>query len=128
LKFLSLTINEGDDECDCHCAEWIENVGVDGDDAERTFDEGGHVLQNEREPPADDEGDQAVVGDVVEIVLADAVTFGAFFGEVDADPCGKDEQDHVPGRREEVAKECDHFILGFVRCVCGAGLRTWDRQ
>ena len=88
----------------CQRAERVENIGVDGDDAERTFGEGGHVLKNERETPADDECDQTVEGEVVEIILADAVAFGSFFGEGETDPCGDEKQDHVAGRREKIAE------------------------
>ncbi len=110
MKFFSLTVNYGGENGGCHCAQWVKNIGIDRNDAERAFDERGQILQNKREPPADDEGDETVVGDVVQVVFADAVTLGMFFSKVDSDPGGKNQQNHVARRGEEIAKECEHVI------------------
>ena len=67
-------------------------------------------------------------GDVIEVFFANAVAFGAFFGEREPDPCGDDEQDHVAGRGEEVTKEGWHIIVGSVRRAYEAGLQTLGRR
>lgn len=79
-------------------AEHIEKIGINGEDIDWAFCKGGNVLQHKRYSSAEDKGDQSVKNKVVDIFLADPVTFGTFFGEIQADPGGKHQQDHVTWR------------------------------
>lgn len=66
--------------------------------------------------------------EVVKIIFADAVAFGALLGQGKTDPYSDDKQDHMTRRRKEVAEECEHIISGSVRCGYEEELQPWGRQ
>ncbi len=107
---LALAVDESRDERGGQPAERIEQVGVEGEQAEWTFGEGFEVGHGEQDAPARDERHQRVKDEIVESLPIDLVAGGAFLGKRQPDPQGARQQDDVARRGEEIAEEFDHVI------------------